>query len=201
MSAPAAAEGASRAGDPMECSICLGNLPRAEMRAFVPCGHLATCAGCAAELQRMGRPCPLCRSPVRRLGSQEGTLQDGRLLETCLAARWRPPASRGLIQPVLPCISKPWLTVTSGCSAEAGVSAKLDDPAHHGRAKGAPSFFPRGAGKPGAQVQPGAATPRAHLWVGIQAERKNTQARAHCFKHMHGARAVAGGLTATERKK
>lgn len=51
-----------------ECVICLEN---ARGVAFVPCGHIACCAVCAKELQRLAGDsgfarCPICREEVTR---------------------------------------------------------------------------------------------------------------------------------------
>ncbi len=43
------------------CSICL-DAPRDAV--LLPCGHAALCMGCAANVMRAGRRCPICRAAV-----------------------------------------------------------------------------------------------------------------------------------------
>ena len=43
------------------CVVCL---VESKDHAFVPCGHMCACEGCATEIQNTKNPtCPMCRSP------------------------------------------------------------------------------------------------------------------------------------------
>ena len=53
----AAEQQREEARDRLECTVCMA----AERSVlFVPCGHAAACAGCAAELAE----CPICRAAI-----------------------------------------------------------------------------------------------------------------------------------------
>ena len=53
----AAEQKSEEARDQIECTVCMA----AERSVlFVPCGHAAACAGCAAELEE----CPICRAAI-----------------------------------------------------------------------------------------------------------------------------------------
>jgi histone H1/5 len=45
--------------DEEDCSVCLETK---RTHAFLPCGHMTCCGGCAAKLK--GKACPICRKPV-----------------------------------------------------------------------------------------------------------------------------------------
>lgn len=47
-----------------ECVVCMSN---PQTNAFGPCGHKCCCEVCAAELQRRGDTCPICRGPIRNI--------------------------------------------------------------------------------------------------------------------------------------
>jgi len=50
----------------LQCVVCLG----AEREVILlDCGHVCACADCAAELLRMNQGCPVCRSPIERVGA------------------------------------------------------------------------------------------------------------------------------------
>jgi hypothetical protein len=45
-----------------ECCVCLDE---AKSHAFVPCGHLCVCAGCAESIiSSLKKECPSCRCPA-----------------------------------------------------------------------------------------------------------------------------------------
>jgi E3 ubiquitin-protein ligase MUL1 len=45
----------------LQCVVCLG----AEREVIMlDCGHVCSCADCAAELLRVNQPCPVCRSEI-----------------------------------------------------------------------------------------------------------------------------------------
>ena len=45
-----------------ECCVCLDE---AKSHAFVPCGHLCVCAGCAESIMSsLKKECPSCRGPA-----------------------------------------------------------------------------------------------------------------------------------------
>ena len=47
---------------PSECCVCLDE---AKSHAFVPCGHLCVCAGCAESIMSsLKKECPSCRGPA-----------------------------------------------------------------------------------------------------------------------------------------
>jgi hypothetical protein len=49
-----------------KCDVCLMN-KRDPRIALVPCGHQRFCSTCAAEVERQGRGCPVCRTPIQML--------------------------------------------------------------------------------------------------------------------------------------
>lgn len=48
-----------------ECIVCFESV--AELVVLVPCGHVAVCTSCAAELQSAGQSCPVCRTDIREV--------------------------------------------------------------------------------------------------------------------------------------
>ncbi|CED82114.1 Zinc finger, RING-type [Phaffia rhodozyma] len=50
---------------PTECVICFDH---DAILASVDCGHLALCTGCAAEVMKTSKECPLCRLTIRHNG-------------------------------------------------------------------------------------------------------------------------------------
>ncbi|KAF8393620.1 hypothetical protein HHK36_021865 [Tetracentron sinense] len=65
--AAAAAEiGDEEAGDAPDGELCVICLMRRRRSAFVPCGHLVCCQGCALSVERESAPkCPVCRQTIR----------------------------------------------------------------------------------------------------------------------------------------
>jgi hypothetical protein len=43
------------------CCICMQNI---KTHAFIPCGHLMACAGCAEKVMTTSKACPVCRAPA-----------------------------------------------------------------------------------------------------------------------------------------
>ena len=48
---------------PPACCVCLVEVPHAQMRALVPCGHRCVCTPCAMQLEL----CPICRACIQGL--------------------------------------------------------------------------------------------------------------------------------------
>ncbi|XP_010261888.1 PREDICTED: E3 ubiquitin-protein ligase SPL2 [Nelumbo nucifera] len=59
-------EGDEEAGDVPDGQLCVICLMRRRRSAFVPCGHLVCCQGCALSVERDLAPkCPVCRQTIR----------------------------------------------------------------------------------------------------------------------------------------
>ncbi|KAL5583647.1 hypothetical protein UlMin_016089 [Ulmus minor] len=53
-------------GDVPDGQLCVICLTRRRRSAFIPCGHLVCCQGCAISVEREGSPkCPVCRQEIR----------------------------------------------------------------------------------------------------------------------------------------
>lgn len=46
-----------------ECVVCLDASPEI---IFAPCGHFCTCEGCANELYKKSKTCPMCRANINQ---------------------------------------------------------------------------------------------------------------------------------------
>jgi serine/threonine protein kinase len=55
-----------------ECLVCMTE-PRAMIN--LPCRHAVACTDCAEILRVMGRPCPVCRTPIHSFEAAQGPIQ------------------------------------------------------------------------------------------------------------------------------
>ena len=44
------------------CVVCLN--PRTTTWLFLPCKHANCCTTCSEQIQELGQPCPICRTPI-----------------------------------------------------------------------------------------------------------------------------------------
>ena len=44
------------------CAVCLNH--RVETWIFLPCRHANCCTGCSKQIEELGLPCPVCRTPI-----------------------------------------------------------------------------------------------------------------------------------------